>query len=131
MQVKIFEVRGPGTCYPVMVIRLRSRNKAESWLLSTSGYGAIPAEQEVYFLMCALDPGSSANYLMDGMAEDCLLMTYSPDTWDLKSNDILREAHRHIENNWGKLASGDVIDTEFIAGRTQQKKVTDRPWNWL
>jgi hypothetical protein len=37
-----------------------------------------------------------------------------------------RVAHDHIRQHWDELRDGDVIDVEFILGRSSAPKVSER-----
>lgn len=50
---------------------------------------------------------------------------YDSHSWG-GSARTMPEAHRHIEQHWSELASGDVIDVEFILGESTAKKTSER-----
>ena len=55
---------------------------------------------------------------------DSMGANYDPYNWT-KCGRTMNVAHRHIEANWDKLASGDVVDVEFILGETSAPKESE------
>lgn len=104
MQIKVFEVRDRGTFIPILVIRMVSTEDSEKYLLARSGYDSKA-------------PLCLVVHLSSNRAQ------YAPMTWDGRT---MPNAHRYIEKNWDNLASGEVIDIEFILGETLEKKQSER-----
>lgn len=50
---------------------------------------------------------------------------YDPFSWSGIARTLPR-AHMHVIEHWNEIASGDVIDVEFIDGATSTKKVSER-----
>lgn len=109
-EIKLLEVRDRGTLMPVMAIRPMGTNDAEHWLWNRSGYGGNTETQQTYVIIV-------------DMSEPPGVINYDPYSWD---NRTLRTAHRHIAEHWNELASGAVIDVEFILGESQQPKISER-----
>lgn len=41
-------------------------------------------------------------------------------------SETLRAAHEYIQEHWEELASGQVIDVDFIQGRREQPRTSER-----
>lgn len=111
MEVKLFELRDKSTFVPVMAIKLSSRNEAERYLLSRSGYGKSNFDQQRYVLMA-------------GLQDDKI--TYDQHNWGL--NRTRQVAHDYIISNFDSLESGQVIDVQFILKETDKPKKSERDW---
>lgn len=107
METKLFEVRDSGTFIPVICIKLEPTNEADRFLLSRSGFGKVPEVQGAYILYYGLEGGP---------------IEYDPAA---QINRTRSFSHRYILDHWGELNSGDVIDVEWIMGRTSHKKVSE------
>lgn len=114
--IKFFEVRDAGTTVPVVCLRLAAEGDAERWLLRRAGY-AMEAIRE------RLEDGVSPYIiywpLIGGVA------TYDPfgHPGGARTHKV---AHMHIRDHWLELASGDVVDVEFILGERAEPKVSER-----
>lgn len=106
METKLFEVRDRGTFIPVIATLCRSPEEQERYLLNRSGYGTSSG--------CIF-----VGKLSQGGGQ------YDPYSWSDGSR-TMTEAHAYIEANWNVLASGEVIDLEFIKGESQTKKISER-----
>lgn len=106
MIVKLFEIRDKGTFIPVMAVLMWSDLKEENYLLDRSGYSA----NNLLVTVTMLAGGSGQS---------------SCDQFDWRSR-TMRFAHDHIQNNFTKLSSGDVIDIKYILGETNTKKLSER-----
>ena len=114
MEVKLFEIRDSATFIPVMAVRLAPTSGQESYLLSRAGYGLTPGDQSEYILL----------WRIAGEVQEA---TCDPYQWPGNPGvRTLPQAHQHIINNWSELASGDVIDVEFILSETTERKVSER-----
>ena len=111
METKLFELRDVGTFIPVLCVRLGSRNEAERFLLARGGYGRFAEDHQRYVLMMGVDGGSGA---------------VTSDPYDWAGNRTRMACHQHIIDNWDTLNSGDVVDWEFITGKTDKPKTSDR-----
>lgn len=109
METKLFEVRAPATCIPIMAIKLGAVNEAEAWLLGKSGYGDNSSSWESYIFMFPIECEGKA--VTDPFKQDC---------------EELRIAHEYIQPHFDELEPGAVIDTDFIAGRTTELVKSDR-----
>lgn len=104
MQTKLFEVRDKMTFIPVMVTKLMSNEAKEHKLLRRVGLGSKDSFQ---FLYTELSSGKS-----------------TLDTYEHRSRTN-GTAHAYIEAHWNNLASGEVIDVEYILGETTTKKESE------
>ncbi len=107
MEVKLFEVRDIHTFIPVLAVKLDPTCKAEQYLLGRTGYGTTPKKQGGYVMLSQLAGGK-------GRA--------SADPYNWGSTRTMAVAHNHINQNWGLLATGSVIDVEFILGESPVSK---------
>lgn len=115
MQVKLFEVRDKLTLIPVMAVLFdplmlpsNEQEEAERYLLKRSGF-------------------HSHKYLsLTKLADGEMVTRYEPFGWKADGTRTLFEAHRHILDNWDELASGAVIDVEFLLGERKEPKKSER-----
>lgn len=107
MEAKAFEIRDSATFIPVIAVRMMSSHPKEHYLLRRSGYGSEPL-----VMLCRMGADGSS-----------LQASYSPFNWGNARTLIC--AHQHIEANWDKLTTGDVIDIQFILGETPQPKLSE------
>lgn len=111
MDVKLFEIRDKGTFLPVMAVRLESRNEAERYLLSRTGYGATERAHGRYVLLLRLAAGRGS---------------FSFDPHDHGGARTMYTAHKYIIENWSTLESGAVICVEHILGERPEPKTSER-----
>jgi hypothetical protein len=109
METKLFEVRAPATCIPIMAIKLDAVSEAEAWLLGKSGYGLNPLSWQNYIFMFPVEYEGKAT--TDPFKQDC---------------EELRIAHMYINEHFDELEPGAVIDTDFTTGRTAEPAKSDR-----
>lgn len=115
MEVKVFEIRDRGTLIPVMAVRLAGRTEAERWLLERGGFSgpcAEPDATEPYIVLAKLIPDIEAQY--------------DPHSWQMKNARTMPVAHLHLLTHWHQIASGDVVDVEFLLGERAEPKVSER-----
>jgi hypothetical protein len=107
MQIKLFEIRDAHTFIPAVAVQCStlagSVTPEERYLLRRSGYG-----EDNCVLLTRLAGGKSE---------------YDPYSW---GDRTMNAAHLHIERNWNRLASGDVVDVEFSLGETKEPKLSER-----
>lgn len=108
MITKVFEVRDRGTFIPVMATAMKASNEEQGYLLRRAGYSF----ESDCVILCRLEAAG-----VDRNA------TYDPYAW---GNRTMIAAHAYIEDNFAQLSDGDVIDVEFIAGETKEKKRSER-----
>ncbi len=111
MQAKLFEIRDRGTFSPVLAVRLDSSSEAERYLLSRSGFGNEAEDHRGYLVLMRTFGGEHET-------------KSDPNKW--RNARTMVPAHRYILTKWDELASGDVIDVEFILGETETKKISER-----
>ncbi len=117
-EVKLFEVRDTGTTMPVIAIKPDPVSRVETWLYGRSGYGLQPSDMLEYVLLAPL-AGGSGLLVCDPYAHP-----------GAPTRRTLWAAHTYIINEWAKLASGQVIDVQYILGETKAPKKSeslDRP----
>lgn len=115
IETKLFEVRDARTFIPVAATLLRTvernsigptdREEAERYLLRRIGF---LDEGPLFVILTSLVAGRSA---------------FDPHEWNSPTMNI---AHLHILENWSRLASGDVVDVEYILGKTAAPKPSER-----
>lgn len=106
IQTKLFEVRDSMTFIPVIASRMVSEYGPERYLLGRVGYGtAVPD----HIFLARLAGGTIA--------------TADPYEWNSRT---MQAAHGHIMRHWNELASGDVVDVEYILGKTNEPKKSER-----
>ena len=103
--VKLFEVRDQGTFMPVMALKMHAESAPESWLMARAGYGPDAMSHQDYVLFAPID-GSAIGEI-----------NYNWSKWDSRTR---LQAHRFIEEHWDELKSGDVVDVEYILGKTAE-----------
>lgn len=106
MITKLFELRDRATLVPVMATLAESEHDAERWLLARAGLrgGGL-------VILTGLET------LPDRAACD-------PFYWG--GNRTRLVAHKYITEHWHELATGTVIDVEFILGETTAPKASER-----
>ncbi len=109
MDVKLLEIRDRMTMIPVLAIRLGPRSETERWLLERGGFGLGPEEQDQYVVLLRLE-------------EECRAAVAAY-VWRGRT---MPAAHQYIIDNWQHIASGDVVDVEYILGGTERPKDSDR-----
>jgi hypothetical protein len=115
IELKLIEVRDAMTCISGVAIKLGpSTSEAERWLLARAGYGESPEGQAEYVLLGNLDGGH-------------VLLECDPYFWPT-GGGTMATVHEWITLHWGEFRSGDVVDVEFIRGKSKHPKVTDRLW---
>lgn len=107
MEVKCLELRDKGTFIPVICLRPVPENSAQGYLLRRDGYSGSYAER------CII--------MIDAQ---CRGVSYDPYDWSDRRTK--GNAHQYIEQHWGELNDGDVIDVQFIIGETSAPKVSER-----
>ena len=117
LQCKTFEVRDRGTFVPCFAVLASPRDLIEDprihldaeftrdiWLLRRAGYGEDRR--------CVLFGNLHSGYVTHDSHN--------------QHNRTMQVAHRHVEENWDSLSSGDVIDVEFVLGETRAAKQSER-----
>ena len=108
MQTKLFEIRDVATMISAMVTRLEGDNPKEKNILGWVGLGR-PSDggYESYMIELSRFSGSPDPQEWDSGARTCPV------------------AHQYINDNWGSLVSGQVIDVEFILGLSEKPKESE------
>lgn len=102
--VKILEVRDSATFIPVVAMAMESSDPKENYLLRRLGFGGKRLIQLTWV---------TAN-----------VSNYDPFKWGTNPRTLFA-AHKHIEENWDEIETGDVIDVEYILGETTEKKLSE------
>ena len=110
MVMKLFEIRDAATFISAMAIKLGSYREEERFLLARAGYYNHDSAAGPYVILMRLT--------------DCEAQ-YDPHSWAGGARTMMN-AHKHILEHFDELASGDVIDVEFILGEKPTKKVSER-----
>jgi hypothetical protein len=100
MTLKFLEIRDSYTLVPAIAFLIRG---ADDYLARRAGFDTTPC---VFLITLA--------------TQRC---AYDPFFW---GDRTMTAAHLFILNNWESLASGDVVDVEFIKGERPTKKVSER-----
>lgn len=111
MQVKTIEIRDRGTFIPALAIQLEPLNEADRYLLARAGFGSRPEAQAQYIILAKLGQEGAAY---------C-----DPSYWPPHGR-TMGTAHAYLYRNFENVASGDVVDVEFIVGETKTPKTSER-----
>lgn len=106
IETKLFELRDRATFIPVIASRIAPyewNSIADVYLAKRAGYG------EPLIFLARLEGGSNAEW--------------SSTDWSTRTMQV---AHDYIAERWSDLASGEVVDVEFILGLTSSPKVSER-----
>jgi hypothetical protein len=106
IELKLFELRDAATFIPIFAFRCRPSNQPEGYLLRRSGFGTVSPCVIMGRLECS------------GTDRNC---TYDKYSWG-ENPRTFGTAHAYIEEHFDEMASGQVIDVEFILGETAQPK---------
>lgn len=104
LETKAFEVRDRATFVPILAIRLPSGNDQEQWLQHKVGYRGF--------------------YLGITKLSGVIDFKWFPDEWIDKCTMPI--AHRYIREHWDELQGGEVIDCEFLRGKRNAPRVSER-----
>ncbi len=106
MRTKMFEVRDKGALIPVLATKMCSDEEGERWLLSRAGF------RNAYLPLILVTKliGPDAHY----------------DSASWGNGRTMRKAHEYIEKHFDSLASGQVIDIEFLMNETSLPKIPER-----
>lgn len=109
MQTKTFEIRDRATFMPALAVKLSPDCPSDLYLLRRAGFGTEAMALGDYILLY---------FLAVGGAE------YDPHAWPQGSR-TRRDAHLYIREHFETLASGSVIDVEFINGERTEPKTSE------
>ena len=101
MQQKLLEIRDTGTFIPVLVTKITG---GDGYLARRAGF------MGEHYLVTKLNTLETGYNIFN--------------SWNGASR-TMPVAHRHIENNWDTLKTGDVIDVEFLLGETEVPKKSE------
>lgn len=109
MIAKTVEIRDRGTFIPALAVKLEPSSEADRYLLGRAGYGTTPARQAEYIVLHKLAGGIGP-------------ATCDPYEWD---NRTMQFAHIWLLEHFDELASGAVVDVEYLAGVTSEPKLSE------
>lgn len=107
---KVFELRAEATFMVIMATKISAENEAERFLLSRSGFGRSNDDFKKYILLQPINGGEgfcTTDAMKHGIKE-------------------LTIAHQFISQYFDNLVNGAVIDIDFIEGRTENPKKSER-----
>ena len=107
MITKLFEVRDSMTLVAALAIKIDHADERDGFLLRRSGY---PVDGGPWIVLTKISGGVGQS-------------TCDPYDW---GDRTMRTAHAHIVARWDDLATGDVVDVEYILGETTTAKVSER-----
>ncbi len=110
MIIKMFEVRDEATCIVVLAYRMMPANEAQQLLLERCGYGSSATDQSSYVWLQRIDGGEGAG---------------TSDVFKWGNSRTMHGAHIYIKKNFDSMKDGEVVDVQFINGRTTVKKVAE------
>lgn len=108
MEAKTFEIRDKATFIPILAVKLNPVTDMDRYLLARAGYGVTVEQQSEYVQLCRIAGGEGKS--------DC-----DPYGW---GNRTMTTAHDFIIKNWEALASGCVIDVEYILGERDKPQIS-------
>lgn len=107
---KTFEIRDSGTFIPVLATKLTPSCEGDRYLLARAGYGRTTESQSEYVMVTQLAGGSGRS---------------TSDPWEWPGHRTMLAAHKHITENFDTLASGAVVDVQFVLGEVDKPKVSE------
>lgn len=111
MIAKTFEIRDRATFIPILAVKLAPACEADRHLLARAGFGIFAAQQATYVQLVQISGGHGRS-------------TCDPYDWGQNPRTFL-VAHQHIIEHFDSLASGAVVDVEFILGETLVEKQSE------
>ncbi len=108
MESKLFEIRDRATFLPVIATKMQTKDFKEFFLLRRSGFSCSDKLIELAIL------GNNHSKF-----------TYDSSDWE-DGTRTMSLAHKHIEDNWAELKTGDVIDIEYVLGEVSEPKISER-----
>lgn len=105
IDTKVIEIRDRGTFIPAIAVRVSAGLEPDDYLLRRAGWG------------CDGHPGV---YLFGLHGEGPA--RYDPYGWGERTMHV---SHLYMCKHWDDVASGDVVDVEYILGETAQPKQSE------
>ena len=105
MEAKLIEIRDAATAIPAIVVRMDSNHVAERYWLGRQGYLHVSVP---WVLMMPL---TYPEFHSD------------PNTW---ASRTFRIAHEYVQIEWDNIETGDIVDVEFILGKSKEPKISER-----
>ena len=127
MRVKLLEVRDAMTFIPVWAFRMREDEAPSVWDTGDAAANVhantlIANTQCQAFLLRRGGFAPGDKHVMLGSLQG-MACEYDPMAW---RNDTLRTAHLYITAHFDELEDGAVIDCEFITGKSEAPKRSER-----
>lgn len=110
MIAKTIEIRDVATFIPALAVQLTPACEADRYLLARAGYGTTPEQQGSYVLLLMINGGQGQ-------------VTCDPYDWH---SETMTVAHEHLIQYFDSLASGAVIDVEYLTGRRNTPKISEQ-----
>ncbi len=104
METKLFEVRDAGTRIVCIGTLMRSDEYPDKNMLVASGF----------------DPATNLVLFTSLMGKRTA--TYDPYSW---GDRTFKTAHMYVAHNWDTLASGDLVDVQYILGERDTPKESE------
>jgi hypothetical protein len=111
MEAKTFEIRDRGTFIPLLAVKLAPSCEPDRYLLARAGYGVDARRQAEYVVLWPLEGSGAASY-------DPFKLGGGPRTYPIAGTFIIE--------HFDELASGAVIDVEFLLQETTSPKRSER-----
>ena len=109
-QVKFSEVLASCTFIPALAVRLDPTTEEERYLAARAGFGREASDQQQFVILVHLQT-MACNYDEYAFPGGCRTM---------------QVALNHIRSHWDELATGSVIDVQFILGESTAVKESER-----
>ena len=117
VEVKTIEIRDIATFISALAIKLDPLSEGDRYLLARAGYGLTEADQSEYIILLNLGGGEGQ-------------FNCDPHGW-AGGASTMPTVHSWLLDSWESIKSGDVIDVEYITGRTPEPKTSERFENHL
>ena len=108
MKVKLIEIRDSGTMIVALCVDMNPDNMIQRDYLTRYGYSCDGRPN--IMVTHAYGDGTPARN----------------DPYDWGDRGTWAWAHNHIIEHWNELNDGDVVDVEFIQGKTAKPKISER-----
>lgn len=118
MQTKALELRDEMTFIPILCVNMNPKLATNTEALETA------TAQRWLLRRCGYPCNGRPNILMTRLSADGYA-TNDPYGWP-GGSQTFPVAHNWIIEHWNELKDGDVVDVEFILGKTLEPKISER-----